>query len=82
MAMAASEAQKRAMKNYAETEKGQEARREAVERYQETEQGQAKLKEAQERFEASEKRKAYRREWDKNNRPKLRKAKKSAENSG
>jgi hypothetical protein len=80
--MAASDAEKRAMKKYAQTEKGNEARNEAVNRYQDTENGQEKLKAAQERFEQTEARKAYKREWDRKNRARLRQEKKlKAENN-
>ena len=73
--MATSDAQKRATKKYAQTEKGKEARLNAVKKHQATEHGQEVLKAAQERFEASEKRKEYRRQWDRNNRARLRKEK-------
>jgi DNA-binding PadR family transcriptional regulator len=46
MGMAASDAEKRAMKKYAQTEKGKEARKEAVNRYQDTEDGREKLEAA------------------------------------
>lgn len=58
IAMASSDAEKRAMKKYAETEKGKTARQEAVKRYQETEEGKAKLKEAQKKYTSSDKWKA------------------------
>lgn len=58
-----SEAQRRAIERYKETEKGKAAQQRAVRRYLDTEQGQEALKRAQEAFEASEQRKAYKREW-------------------
>ena len=81
MAMATSESQKRAFKKYAKTEKGKEALRRGAEKYQSTEEGQQKLIDAQKRFEESEKRKAYRREWDRKNRARLRQKKRDAEKS-
>ena len=79
--MATSDAQKKAKKKYLETEKGREAQINAVSKYQSTEQGKESIKAAQERFEATEKRKAYRREWDRKNRARLRKEKLNAEKS-
>lgn len=58
-----SDAQRRAIERYKETEKGKAAQQRAVRRYLDTEQGQEALKRAQETFEASEQRKAYKREW-------------------
>lgn len=69
--MATSDAQKRAIKQYLDTEQGKAALHRAVEKYQSTEQGQQKLKEAQARFEATEKRKAYQREWKRAKRKQL-----------
>lgn len=74
--MSSSEAQKRAVEKYAQTEKGKEARLRAVKKHQATEHGQDVLKAAQERFEQTEARKAYRREWDRQNRARLRAEKK------
>lgn len=79
--MATSDAQKRAFKKYAESEKGKEALNRGAEKYQSTEKGKEALKAAQERFEQTEARKAYRREWDRKNRARLRQKKKEAENS-
>ena len=77
--MATSDAQKRATKKYAQTEKGKEARLNAVKKHQATEHGQEVLKAAQERFEASEKRKEYLRQWHRDRRLKLKKEKLEAE---
>jgi predicted metal-dependent phosphoesterase TrpH len=77
--MATSDSVKRAMKKYAQTEKGKEARLKAVQKHQATEHGQEILKAAQERFEQTEARKAYRREWDRKNRARLRQEKKLKE---
>ena len=79
--MAASDSEKRAMKKYAQTEKGKAARLKAVQKHQATEHGQEILKAAQERFEQTESRRAYKREWDRKNRARLRQEKKlKAEN--
>jgi hypothetical protein len=63
MAMAASDAQKRANKNYAETEKGKEARSRAVSAYLSTDEGQAKLAEAKKRYEAKPETKEKKAKW-------------------
>jgi hypothetical protein len=63
MVMAASDAEKRAMKKYAQTEQGKEARKEAVNRYQDTEDGREKLEAAKKRYEAKAETKAKKAEW-------------------
>lgn len=63
MTMAASEAQKRAVKNYSQTDKGKEARLKAVQKHQATEHGQEVLKAAQDRYAASEKAKEAKRRY-------------------
>jgi hypothetical protein len=63
MAMATSDAQKRAVEKYAQTEKGKQVRQGAVKKYLATEQGEQRLSEAQERFEQTDERKAYKRQW-------------------
>ena len=79
--MAASDAEKRAMKNYAETEHGKEARRQAVSRYQDTEEGREKLEEAKKRYEAKEETKAKKAKWAKNRYHRLKAEKLNAEKS-
>jgi hypothetical protein len=62
--MATSDAQKRATKNYSQTEKGKEARLNAVKKHQATEHGQEVLKAAQERYASSEKAKDAKRRYE------------------
>lgn len=69
-----SNAQRRAIERYKQTDKGKAAQQRAVKRYLETEQGQEALKRAQEAFEASEQRKAYKREWMRQKRAQLKQA--------
>ncbi|HEY9825018.1 MAG TPA: hypothetical protein V6D19_06200 [Stenomitos sp.] len=78
--MSSSEAQKRAVEKYAQTEKGKEARLRAVQKHQATEHGQDVLKAAQKRFEQTEARKAYRREWARQKRLKLKMEQQNSEN--
>jgi hypothetical protein len=77
--MATSDAQKKAYEKYAATDKGQEARRKALEKFFATEHGKETLKAAQERFEASEERKAYKREWFRQRRLRIKNEKLEAE---
>ncbi|MGB8701199.1 MAG: hypothetical protein WCD18_17435 [Thermosynechococcaceae cyanobacterium] len=77
--MAASEAEKRAKKKYAQTEKGKEVQKKALEKFFATEHGKETLKAAQERFEASEERKAYKREWFRQRRLRIKNEKLEAE---
>jgi DNA-binding PadR family transcriptional regulator len=79
--MAASDAQKRAMKNYAETEQGKEARRDAVSRYQDTPEGREKLEEAKKRYESKDETKVKKAKWARERYHRLKAEKLNAENS-
>lgn len=78
--MAATEAQKRAMKKYAETDQGAQARRDAVNRYQETPEGRERLEAAKKTYEAKPETKAKKAQWARERYHRLKAEKQSLEN--
>jgi hypothetical protein len=80
-AMATSDAQKRAMKNYAETEKGKEARSRAIDNYLATDEGKEKLAEAKKRYESKSETKAKKAKWARERYQRLKKEKQEAAKS-